>query len=62
MKEPKDLEVWFVTGSQHLYGKEALKQVDVDSETTCSIERCSFRSIYGGIKEPGQQYCKKSCY
>src|SRR5258708_427228 len=23
----KDLEVWFVTGSQHLYGEETLKQV-----------------------------------
>ena len=29
----KTLEVWFVTGSQHLYGKETLKQVDLDSET-----------------------------
>ncbi|WOO42456.1 L-arabinose isomerase [Rubellicoccus peritrichatus] len=24
-------EVWFITGSQHLYGPEALKQVDIDS-------------------------------
>ena len=24
-------EVWFVTGSQHLYGEETLKQVDQDS-------------------------------
>ncbi|MGV8095277.1 MAG: L-arabinose isomerase [Mangrovibacterium sp.] len=29
----KKLEVWFVTGSQHLYGAETLKQVDKDSET-----------------------------
>ncbi|MGQ8335115.1 L-arabinose isomerase [Sunxiuqinia sp. A32] len=29
--EMKDLEVWFVTGSQHLYGAETLKQVDEDS-------------------------------
>ena len=28
----KEFEVWFVTGSQHLYGKETLKQVDVDSK------------------------------
>lgn len=28
----KDFEVWFVTGSQHLYGQETLKQVDIDSE------------------------------
>lgn len=26
------LEVWFVTGSQHLYGPEALQQVDEDSQ------------------------------
>jgi len=25
-------EVWFVTGSQHLYGKEALRQVDANSK------------------------------
>ena len=29
----KKLEVWFVTGSQHLYGAETLKHVDRDSET-----------------------------
>lgn len=28
----KQFEVWFVTGSQHLYGEEALKQVDEDSQ------------------------------
>ncbi len=27
----KELEIWFVTGSQHLYGPETLKQVDIDS-------------------------------
>lgn len=26
-----NLKIWFVTGSQHLYGPETLKQVDVDS-------------------------------
>ncbi len=26
-----DFEVWFVTGSQHLYGEETLKQVARDS-------------------------------
>ena len=29
----KSKEVWFVTGSQHLYGPKTLKQVDVDSST-----------------------------
>ncbi|MDO9373090.1 MAG: L-arabinose isomerase [Bacteroidota bacterium] len=28
----KDLEVWFVTGSQHLYGEETLKQVAAHSQ------------------------------
>lgn len=28
----KDFEVWFVTGSQHLYGEETLEQVAVDAE------------------------------
>src|SRR6266571_1674636 len=27
----KQLEIWFVTGSQHLYGPEALKQVAVNA-------------------------------
>ena len=28
----KNLEVWFVTGSQHLYGEETLKQVAEHSQ------------------------------
>ena len=31
MTDFNKLEIWFVTGSQHLYGEETLKQVDVDS-------------------------------
>ncbi len=31
MANLKQYEVWFVTGSQHLYGPETLKQVDKDS-------------------------------
>src|SRR5262245_56806247 len=33
MKHLKQLEVWFVTGSQHLYGPEALRQVAANSTT-----------------------------
>jgi L-arabinose isomerase len=33
MIDLKQYEVWFVTGSQHLYGPETLKQVDEDSKT-----------------------------
>jgi L-arabinose isomerase len=32
LKNLKDLEAWFVTGSQDLYGEDTLKQVDRDSE------------------------------
>ena len=31
MIDLKKLEVWFITGSQHLYGEKTLKQVDADS-------------------------------
>src|SRR6476646_953825 len=32
MTDLKSLEVWFVTGSQHLYGEETLKQVAVHAQ------------------------------
>jgi len=32
MKHIKDLEIWFVTGSQFLYGEKALAQVAVNSQ------------------------------
>ena len=32
MTPTKEFEVWFVTGSQHLYGPETLKQVAADSQ------------------------------
>ncbi len=33
MIDLKQQQVWFLTGSQHLYGPEALRQVDQDSKT-----------------------------
>jgi L-arabinose isomerase len=36
MIDLKSLEVWFVTGSQHLYGDEVLKQVAKDSQAICA--------------------------
>jgi L-arabinose isomerase len=33
MNTPQDLEIWFVTGSQHLYGPETLLQVASHSQT-----------------------------
>jgi L-arabinose isomerase len=32
MKEFNHYEIWFITGSQHLYGPETLKQVEADSK------------------------------
>lgn len=45
--EFSNYEVWFVTGSQHLYGKETLKQVDKDSE---EIARALEKSIHIPVK------------
>jgi len=36
MKNLSKLEVWFVTGSQHLYGEETLKQVEQNSQKISS--------------------------
>jgi len=36
MKHPVNYEVWFVTGSQHLYGEETLKQVEKNSKDVVS--------------------------
>ena len=33
----KQLEVWFVTGSQHLYGEETLKQVAEHSQQIANV-------------------------
>lgn len=43
----KQMEVWFITGSQHLYGPKTLKQVDVDSST-----------IVDGLNESGKMPVK----
>src|SRR5436305_3444574 len=37
MKNLKELEVWFITGSQHLYGEETLKKVAEHSEEIASF-------------------------
>lgn len=42
IKDLKTLEVWFATGSQHLYGEETLKQVDKDSaEIAAALDHAS---------------------
>ena len=41
------VELWFITGSQHLYGAETLKQVDADSKT---IARALDKSVEIPVK------------
>lgn len=42
MMKLKNLEAWFVTGSQHLYGPETLKQVAENSQTIAkAFDQCS---------------------
>ncbi len=36
MKNPKTLEIWFVPGSQHLYGPEALAQVATNAQAVAA--------------------------
>jgi L-arabinose isomerase len=36
MSDVRELEVWFVTGSQHLYGAQALKQVSANAQTVAT--------------------------
>jgi L-arabinose isomerase len=41
LEDLKNLEAWFVTGSQHLYGDETLKQVDKNSrEIATALDQC----------------------
>jgi hypothetical protein len=42
MKNLKSMEVWFITGSQHLYSKETTKQVNADSRM---IAECLNRGV-----------------
>lgn len=47
MRKMKDFEFWFVTGSQHLYGPETLRQVAEDSA-----------KIVDGLNASGKLPCK----
>ncbi len=37
MKDLKSFDIWFITGSQHLYGDETLKRVDSDSKAIAAF-------------------------
>lgn len=61
MKDLKSLEVWFVTGSQHLYGEETLKQVADHAEQIArsfnSAEAISVSVVFKPtVKTPGEIY------
>ena len=45
----KTFEVWFVTGSQHLYGEETLRQVDEHSKIIADYLDNSSQNTAGGV-------------
>ncbi|MBN1117852.1 MAG: L-arabinose isomerase [Bacteroidales bacterium] len=57
----KELEIWFVTGSQHLYGEETLKQVAENSQTIVnglnSAQKLPVKLVYKPtVKTPDEIY------
>ncbi len=48
MLDLKQYEVWFVTGSQHLYGEETLRQVDAHSQVIADYLNEATRSSRSG--------------
>lgn len=61
MKNQKQVEIWFVTGSQHLYGSQALQQVAENSTAIASafdsLETISAKVIFKPIvKTPDEIY------
>ena len=48
MENSKINEIWFVTGSQHLYGPETLKQVAADSSEIAAALDKSAKDIAEG--------------
>jgi len=69
MNEMKKYEVWFVTGSQHLYGEETLKQVAANSQKVVEVFS-SLTSLPATVvckpvmKTPGEilQLCRSANY
>ena len=49
MLDLKTFEVWFITGSQHLYGKETLRQVDEHSKIIADYLDNSSQNTAGGV-------------
>ncbi|MBN1107645.1 MAG: L-arabinose isomerase [Bacteroidales bacterium] len=52
MSKTKNKEVWFVTGSQHLYGPETLKQVAADSGKIAAALNASKKIVAGIVFKP----------
>jgi L-arabinose isomerase len=61
MKSLKDLEIWFVTGSQHLYGPEALAQVAENSQriaASLAVETViPFKVVFKPVLTTPEQVC-----
>ncbi len=52
MTDLKQWEIWFVTGSQHLYGEETLKQVAAHSQTIAAALNASSRISVSIVFKP----------
>ena len=52
MVEQNNYEIWFITGSQHLYGAEILKQVDIDSQVIAKALDLSEQIIVKVVMKP----------
>ncbi|MEN9415326.1 MAG: hypothetical protein RLZ62_1630 [Bacteroidota bacterium] len=51
----KHLEVWFVTGSQHLYGEEVLNQVAGNAKIIAESLNCPIKVVFKPVvKSPGE--------
>ena len=54
MLKLSQLEVWFVTGSQHLYGQEALAQVAAHSQQIAAALGAEHSLPFEASKSPRQ--------
>lgn len=59
MLDLKQFEVWFVTGSQHLYGEETLRQVDEHSQIISNFydqsPKISVRVVFKPVVKSGEE-------
>ena len=57
MKKPTEYAVWFITGSQHLYGPETLRQVDLHSREMAEFfsRSLSYKVIFKPVVKTSEE-------